>query len=206
MSDSERTRLFLATTNEGKIAEIQQVLEDLPMEISTLREVKNVELCPEEKPTILENAIFKALYYSRYSEAMTLADDTGLEVDALQGAPGVHSARYCGDFATHAENNEKLLRELTSIAEEKRTARFVCVMAIAFRGRLIKTFPGYSEGRILTTPRGTGGFGYDPLFFIPSLNKTFAELTTEEKNQISHRGKALERVHDYFLYAMESTE
>lgn len=204
MSESEQTRLFLATTNEGKIAEIRLALRELPMEISTLSGIKDAEICPEEKPTLLENAIFKALHYSRYSDAMTLADDTGLEVDALHGAPGVRSARYAGDAATDAENNEKLLRELAAVPEQKRTARFVCVIAMAYRGRLIKTFHGYCEGRILTAPHGSGGFGYDPLFFIPSLHKAFAELTTEEKNHISHRGKALERVHDYFWYAMES--
>ncbi|MGB7622595.1 MAG: XTP/dITP diphosphatase [Terriglobia bacterium] len=204
MGNPERTRLFLATTNDGKIREIQHALEELSIDFSTLKEIKDAEISAEEKPTVLENAIYKALHYSRYSDALTLADDTGLEVDALGGAPGVHSARYSGDLASDPENTQKLLRALAGIPEEKRTARFVCVMAIAFRGRLIKSFHGHCDGRILEAPRGTGGFGYDPVFFIPSLSKTFAELTTEEKNKISHRGKALERVHDYFLYATET--
>lgn len=204
MSATEPTRLFLATTNDGKIREIQHALEGLPIIFSTLKEVKDAEVCPEEKPTILENAIFKALHYSRYSNALTLADDTGLEVDALGGAPGVHSARYAGDLASDAKNNQKLLSDLEGVPKEKRSARFVCVMAVAFRGRLIKSFHGHCDGRILAAPRGTGGFGYDPLFLCPTLNKTFAELTTDEKNKISHRGKALERVHDYFLYSTET--
>jgi XTP/dITP diphosphohydrolase len=204
MSSVEKTKLFLATTNDGKIREIQHALEELPIAFSTLKDIKDAEISAEEKPTVLENAIYKALHYSRYSDALTLADDTGLEVEALGGAPGVHSARYAGDLATDPENIEKLLRALADVPEEKRAARFVCVMAIAFRGRLIKSFHGHCDGRILETPRGTSGFGYDPVFVVPSLNKTFAELATEEKNKISHRGKALERVHDYFLYATET--
>jgi XTP/dITP diphosphohydrolase len=204
MGNPERTRLFLATTNDGKIREIQHALEELSIDFSTLKEIKDAEISAEEKPTVLENAIYKALHYSRYSDALTLADDTGLEVDALGGAPGVHSARYAGDLASDPENTQKLLHALAGIPEEKRTARFVCVMAIAFRGRLIKSFHGHCDGRILEAPRGTGGFGYDPVFFLPSLSKNFAELTTKEKNKISHRGKALDRVHDYFLYATET--
>ncbi|MBZ5534534.1 MAG: XTP/dITP diphosphatase [Acidobacteriia bacterium] len=204
MSPVEKTRLFLATTNDGKIREIQHALEELPVVFFTLKDIKDAEICAEEKPTVLENAIYKALHYSRYSDALTLADDTGLEVEALGGAPGVHSARYAGELASDPENIEKLLRALAGVPEEKRAARFVCVMAIAFRGRLIKSFHGHCEGRILEAPQGTGGFGYDPVFLVPSLNRTFAELTTEQKNKISHRGKALERVHDYFLYATET--
>jgi XTP/dITP diphosphohydrolase len=204
MSGSDSTKLFVASTNDGKILEIRHALEDLPITVSTLKEVKDAEICAEEKSTLLENAIYKAMHYSRYSDAMTLADDTGLEVDALNGAPGVRSARYAGDCAGDEENNLKLLRELSQVPRERRAARFVCIMAIAFRGRLIKTFHGSCEGCILTEPRGAGGFGYDPVFFIPSLNKTFAELTTTEKNVISHRGKALERVHDYFQYSLEA--
>lgn len=204
MSTAIKTKLFLATTNEGKILEIRHRLEDLPLEITTLKDVNNVPGCPEEKATTLENAIFKALHYSRYSDAMTLADDSGLEVDALGGAPGVRSARHAGEYATDEENNLKLLRELTQVSEQRRMARFVCVMALGFRGRLLKSFSGSCEGRILTAPRGSAGFGYDPLFYVPDLQKTFAELTPAEKNRISHRGKALGRVYDYFLYSLEA--
>jgi XTP/dITP diphosphohydrolase len=206
MSDLKQTQLFVATTNEGKITEIHHALDDLPIEITTLKDATGTEICPEDKPTVLENAIFKAMHYSRFSDAMTLADDTGLEVDALGGSPGVHSARYAGPSATYAENNQKLLKELAAVPEGKRAARFVCVMAIAYRGRLLKSFQGVCEGRVLTCLRGSGGFGYDPLFFIPALNKTFAELSTEEKNKISHRGKALLRVYDYFQYQIESSQ
>lgn len=204
MNSSEKTTLLLATTNEGKILEIRHALDDLPIDIFTLKDVQNAEIYPEEKPTLLENAIYKAMHYSRYVNHMTLADDTGLEVDTLGGAPGVRSARYAGDFASDEDNNKKLLQEMANVPPEERTACFVCTMAIAFRGRLIKSFRGQCEGVILSAPRGTGGFGYDPLFYFSALHKTFAELTTEEKNKISHRGKALERVHDYFLYALES--
>lgn len=204
MTTANQAKLFVATTNPGKIMEIHDALSDLPVEFSSLMEVEKAEICPEEKSTLLENAIYKAMFYSRYSDAMTLADDSGLEVDALGGSPGVRSARYASERATDEENNRKLLAELAHVAENQRTARFVCVMALAFRGRLIKSYQGQCEGRILTAPRGYDGFGYDPLFYIPSLAKTFAELTTEEKNKYSHRGKALERVHDYFLYSLES--
>ncbi len=203
MNDTQ-SRLFIATTNQGKIAEITLALADLPIQLSTLRDLPHVEVSPELKPTLLENAIYKAMFYSRYVEVMTLADDSGLEVDALGRAPGVRSARYAGEAATDAENNQKLLFELTNIPEEKRTARFVCVMALAFRGRLIKSYQGHCEGVILKSTRGEGGFGYDPLFFVPQVNKTFAELSPEEKNKLSHRGKALERVHDFLQYSIES--
>jgi XTP/dITP diphosphohydrolase len=202
---STATRLFLATTNEGKIAEIRHALEELHIQLTTLRDIEEFEVCEEDQATVLENAIFKAMFYSRYSDAITLADDTGLEVDALGGNPGVHSARYAGETATYDENNRKLLGELNGVPGDKRTARFVCVMALGFRGRLIKSFSGTCEGSIVTEPRGSGGFGYDPLFYIPSLKKTFAELTREEKNKISHRGKALERVHGFLQYSLESS-
>lgn len=137
------------------------------------------------------NAQKKALHYSRYANGLVLADDSGLEVDALGGAPGVFSARFAGLLATDEENNRKLLQQLRDVAAENRTARFVCELALAQQGKLLAQFRGVAEGIILESARGSGGFGYDPLFFDPEIGKTFAELTPEEKLHRSHRGKAL---------------
>jgi len=148
----------------------------------------------ESAPTFAENAAGKALYYSRLRAGMVFADDSGLVVPALGGAPGVHSARYAGPDATNADRIEKLLSELRSTAGSERAAYFVCAIALAEKGRAIAVVTDRVDGEILESPRGAGGFGYDPVFYVPALKKTFAELSAEEKNQLSHRGKAFRRL------------
>ena len=147
----------------------------------------------ENAPTFAENAAGKALYYSRHTKGLVFADDSGLVVPALGGAPGVHSARYAGPDATSAQRNEKLLGAMCNVTRAERSAYFVCAIALADRGRAIAVVTDRVDGAILESPRGAGGFGYDPIFYFPALGKTFAELSAEEKNQLSHRGKAFHR-------------
>ncbi|MCZ6491628.1 MAG: non-canonical purine NTP pyrophosphatase [Acidobacteria bacterium] len=147
--------------------------------------------CEEDGETFPANAQKKARHYSRLTGGLIVADDSGLEVNALNGAPGVRSRRFAGPAASDAENNSKLIRDLSHITASKRTARFVCVIAMAQAGRVLAEFQGVAEGIILDSPRGAGGFGYDPLFLDPESNRTFAEISPEEKLQRSHRGRAL---------------
>jgi len=148
--------------------------------------------CAETAPTFAGNAKIKALHYSRFAQELVFADDSGLEVDALRGAPGVRSRRFAGPGATDADNRAKLLVLLGGVPMSKRTARFVCELAVARGGELLAEFRGLSEGLILTAPRGDGGFGYDPLFLDPESDKTYAELSQTEKLARSHRGRALQ--------------
>ncbi len=148
----------------------------------------------ESAPTFAENAAGKALHYSRLRDGMVIADDSGLVVPALGGAPGVHSARYAGPDATNAQRIEKLLGEMRSKAGNERAAYFDCAIALAEKGRAIAVVTDRVDGEILESPRGAGGFGYDPVFYFPALKKTFAELSAEEKNQFSHRGKSFRRL------------
>jgi XTP/dITP diphosphohydrolase len=177
--------LYACSTNPGKLREF--VLAGLPIEpLPGLREI----VAPEETgSTFEENAELKALYYSQFTKEPVFADDSGLEADALGCEPGVFSARYAGENATEAQNNALLLERLKGASN--RRGRFVCAIALAQTGRLISTVRGTVEGEILEAPRGANGFGYDPLFFYPPLNCGFAELASEEKFQVSHRGKAL---------------
>lgn len=142
----------------------------------------------------MENAEGKTLFYSRIWPGLTLGEDSGLEIEALSGAPGVRSARFSGDNATDEKNIEKVLNLLKGIPEEKRTARFVSCMVLSRKDKIIHRIKEYVSGSILTQKKGTGGFGYDPLFFYPPLNKTFAQLSPEEKNSVSHRGRALKKL------------
>ena len=142
----------------------------------------------------MENACAKAEFYARLTGRLCLADDSGLEVDYLKGAPGVYSARYAGEHAADEENNQKLLDNLTGIPPEKRTARFRCVLALANQEKTLLTADGTIEGIILPAPRGDNGFGYDPLFFVPELDRTLAEISADDKNAISHRGRALRQL------------
>lgn len=153
--------------------------------------------CEEDGETFLANAQKKALHYSQLAGGLLLADDSGLEVDALGGAPGVRSRRFAGPAATDTENNAKLLRQMSHIPAGKRTARFVCVIAVARGGQLLAEFRGAAEGIILDAPRGAGGFGYDPLFLDRESNRTFAEFSPEEKLQRSHRGRAFRAMLDW---------
>jgi len=182
--------LFIATSNNDKIKEISAILNRYGIEYSfpNKGELPFVE---ENGKDLRENAILKAIAGYRYSRMPTLADDSGLEVDYLNGAPGVFSARFAGEGCSYEDNNKKLLKFLKGVPYERRTAHFRTVIAIAINEKEIKTVEGSVGGYILDKPRGYNGFGYDPLFYYPALEKTFAELKPEEKNRISHRGKAL---------------
>ncbi len=184
-------KLVIATHNAGKVKEIRELFSRYYDTIVSLRdEGVNFE-APENGETFEENARQKALGYADILPGCdVLADDSGLEVDALKGAPGVYSARYFGEDATDAENNALLLKNLSGVPENMRSARFKCCAALVRGGEVI-TASGACEGRILTGARGEGGFGYDPLFFVEEHQKTFAELSMEEKNALSHRGRAL---------------
>jgi XTP/dITP diphosphohydrolase len=193
-------RVLVATSNEGKIRDLIGAAVAHDIAIATLANFAALPTVIEDGLTFESNARKKAEHYSHYSNGeLVIADDSGLEVDALQGAPGVRSARYAADEHKAPEqsgnsddeaNNARLLRELHDVPEEFRTGRFVCVIAVARNGHVLATFHGKAEGIILHAPRGTNGFGYDPLFFFPQIEKTFAELTAEEKAKYSHRGAA----------------
>lgn len=186
-------KLLMATRNKGKLLELKELLHDLPVEILTLDDMPVLNPVEETGETFLENAIIKAVTTAKESGIVALADDSGLVVDALNGQPGVHSARFAGEPSEDYRNNIKLLEMLKGIPPAKRTARFVSVIAIASPGGLVRSAEGRCEGVILEDFRGAGGFGYDPLFYVPALQKTFAELDVEEKNLVSHRGKALRK-------------
>ena len=183
-----------ATANPGKLAELAAALEPAGFEVvgfDTLSDTTEVE---ETGRTFEENARLKAEAYSKRTEHPVIADDSGLEVDALDGAPGVLSARYGSPELTDIARARALLKALTDVPEPKRTARFRCVLAVAKVGRVLATFDGAVEGRILTRPTGKSGFGYDPIFFHPGVGRSFAELTREEKEGVSHRGEAIRRL------------
>jgi XTP/dITP diphosphohydrolase len=192
--------LLLATRNVNKTREFAQIL-GRRFQIRDLSDLKNRPEIEETGLTFSENAILKAVVTSEVVDPSTfvVADDSGLEVDALNGAPGVFSARYAGKSATDKQNIEKLLGELSRIkvAVEKRSARFVCVIALARAGKLLGTFAGSVEGHIVDPPRGDRGFGYDPVFLPDGLNKTFGELSSAAKNKISHRSKALAGLREF---------
>ena len=183
-------QIILATHNRGKMKEMSSILAHLPVKLLTLDDFPQIGEIPETGETLKENAFIKAETVHQKTGLPALADDTGLEVDALDGAPGVHSSRYDGETATFEDNCRKMLQEMDGIPSEERTARFHTVIAFVSDSGNEWT-EGMVEGRILEKKQGDGGFGYDPLFYYPPLKKTFAELNSEQKNNISHRGKAL---------------
>ncbi len=187
---TSRTKLLIATNNAGKLREYVELLDGLSFELSTLAGEGIVDEVEETGQTMAENAVLKATAYATLSGLLTLADDSGLEVDALGGAPGPLSRRYAGDNATDGERNDFLLAKLEGVPWEKRGARFRCVIAIATRAGLVETCEGVCEGVIALDSRGTGGFGYDPIFCLPQLEKRVADLTLAQKNEISHRAGA----------------
>ena len=184
--------LYAATSNTGKLAEFRAAARQAsaPLLIEAVPGMASLPPCVEDRLTFEDNARKKAEHYSRLACGLIFADDSGLEVQALGGAPGLHSARYSGPGAGDARNNEKLLAALRDLEPDRRQARFVCFIALAEGGRLLAVFQGAAEGVILEAPRGSNGFGYDPLFLFPPLGRTFAELAPEEKLQFSHRGRA----------------
>jgi XTP/dITP diphosphohydrolase len=184
--------LYCATTNPGKLREFRLAAERLGggrFEIAPIPNLGAIKPAEETGTTFEENAVQKALYYSAHAPGPLFADDSGLEVDALGGAPGVFSARFAGPDATDEANNRLVLERLGDTT--RRGGRFVCVIALAEKGRLLSTFRGVVEGRILDAPRGANGFGYDPLFFYPPFGCSFAEVSAERKLLVSHRGRAL---------------
>jgi XTP/dITP diphosphohydrolase len=200
-------RVLIATTNPGKLRDFAGVASPPGIEIESLPNFASIPTAVEDGLTFEANARKKAEYYSAYAPGeIVLADDSGLEVDALGGAPGVHSARYAadqphlvGNNTDDQANNARLIRELRKIPSGNRTARFVCVIAAARDGQTLSVFRGQADGVLLVSPRGSNGFGYDPLFCFPSLQKTFAELTPEEKAEYSHRGAAFRQFLDWYL-------
>ena len=191
-------KLFLASSNPGKLKEYRLLAENAalsaPLDLALLPEFESLPPFAENAPTFAENAAGKALYYSRFQEGMVFADDSGLVVPSLGGAPGVHSARYAGEDAANSQRIEKLLREMRTKTGAERAAYFVCAIALARQGRALGVVTDRVDGEILEVPRGAGGFGYDPVFYFPALKKTFAELSEEDKNRYSHRGKAFRKL------------
>ncbi len=191
-------KLFLASSNPGKLGEFHALAPTAApsarVELELLPGFDSLPSCKENAPTFAENALGKALHYSRLREGFVFADDSGLVVPALGGAPGVHSARYAGPSATSAGRITKLLGELRGKTGLQRAGHFVYAIALAKQGHAIAVVTDRVDGEILDAPRGGAGFGYDPIFYFPPLKKTFAELTAEEKNQHSHRGKAFRKL------------
>jgi XTP/dITP diphosphohydrolase len=191
-------KLFLASSNAGKLAEYRELARasapSVVIDLALLPDFDALPAFEENAPTFAENAAGKALHYSRHGDGLVFADDSGLVVPALGGAPGVHSARYAGPQATNSQRIEKLLGEMRGKTQSGRAAYFVCAIALAERGRAMAIVTDRVDGEILEAPRGSGGFGYDPVFYFPALEKTFAELPAEEKNLRSHRGKAFRRL------------
>jgi XTP/dITP diphosphohydrolase len=196
-------RLYAATTSQGKLRDFNTAAQSFEIEIEPLTVLATIPAPEETGVTFAENAALKAVYYSRFApEEIVLADDSGLEVDAIDGAPGVRSARFAADTGltdspdapldnTDVWNNIVLLQKLAGVPAEKRTARYLCVLTAARNGEILYTAEGAVEGAILEAPRGTGGFGYDPLFYLKELDKTMAEIDLETKLSLSHRGRAL---------------
>jgi XTP/dITP diphosphohydrolase len=186
--------LIVATRNKGKIREIREALKGLGLRIYTLSDFPDAPEIEEDGKSFVENALKKARFYSNYFGKLTITDDSGLEVDSLKGLPGIYSARYAGKKATGQENNEKLLREMEGISFSKRGAKFRCVMAMVSPDGREANAEGSCKGTIGFKEKGRKGFGYDPLFILPKYRKTMAELSLEEKNKISHRGKAVRKL------------
>jgi XTP/dITP diphosphohydrolase len=195
--------LLVASSNQGKLREYQALAEPAGASVD-LAFIPNFDSLPvfeEIWPTFGENAAGKALHYSRFAKGLVIADDSGLVVPALGGAPGVLSARYAGPDASDADRIQKLLGEMNGKNSRDREARFVCVVAVAQSGIVRGLFSASAEGILLDEPRGLGGFGYDPIFYFPALGKTYAEISREEKNLYSHRGKAFHKALEFLTSA-----
>ena len=192
--------LLIATRNRGKLKEIKKLLEDLPFKIVDLSQYPTIETVEESGDTFEDNASLKASSYARQAGVLTLADDSGLIVDALDGAPGVHSARYAGEGASDGERTEKSTRALAKVPQSQRGARFVSVIAIArHNGEIVNVSVGECKGQIALQPLGDGGFGYDPIFIPEGFMQTFGQLEPAEKNRISHRARALSKARAFLL-------
>ena len=186
--------MIVATRNKGKVREIREALKGLGLRIYSLSDFRDVPEVEEDGKSFTENALKKARFYSKVFGKLTMADDSGLEVDGLKGMPGIYSARYSGEGASSQKNNEKLLQEMEGISLSKRGARFKCIIAMVSPEGREAMAEGACKGRIGFREKGKKGFGYDPLFILPKYGKTMAELSLEEKNKMSHRGKALRKI------------
>lgn len=184
-------KIIFATSNEGKMKEVRSILEDLGMEVLSMKEAGIQVDVVEDGTTFEENAIIKVTEIAKVCEGIVLADDSGLEIDYLNKEPGIYSARYMGEDTSYAIKNQNLIDRLEGVADEKRTARFVCAIAAAFPDGTVEVTRGTIEGRIGYEEKGSNGFGYDPIFYVPEYGCTTAELSMEQKNEASHRGKAL---------------
>lgn len=195
--------VVIATTNRGKTREVLSVLGDLPLNLITLADLPTISEPVEDGATFSENAAKKANYYARATGKLALADDSGLEVDALNGAPGIHSAYYSGEQRDNAANNRKLVANLAGVPAARRTARFRCALALANSTNVLAVAEGSLEGVIVDEPRGTNGFGYDSHFLVSAYTLTAAELPPELKNLVSHRGQALRAIRPHLLRIAE---
>ena len=202
-AQSKLPRLFIASSNPGKVREYRALAlaANACVELDLIPDFNAAPPYEEVASTFAENAAGKALHYSRFTQGLVLADDSGLVVPALGGAPGVHSARYAGPNATDADRVRKLLLAMSGKTGEERRAQFVCVLVIAEAGEARGVFSASAEGELLEAPRGVHGFGYDPIFFFPALGKTYAEISGEEKNLYSHRGKAFRKALEFLKAA-----
>jgi len=192
MASRQKLKILLATRNNDKIREIREVLTGLDIDILTLDQFPEITEVVEDGQTIQENALKKARAVSHVTHLLALADDTGLEVDYLSGQPGVYSSRFAGESATYDDNCNKLLEQMKGVPGEQRTARFRCVIAM-INSDVETLVEGVCDGFIIDEKRGSGGFGYDPLFYVPKFDQTFAEMPLAQKNKISHRGLALQK-------------
>ncbi len=191
-----KKQIVLATRNQGKIRELQALMRDFDIDVISVADIPDAPEVEENGRTFLDNSLKKAREIAMATGIMALADDSGLVVDALDGAPGVYSARFAGEDATDEKNNRKLLTEMKEVPDEKRTARFKCVMVLYHPSGQWISAEGSCEGIISREPAGSQGFGYDPVFFVPEIGRSMAELSSEEKNAISHRGNALKRLRE----------
>lgn len=187
-------KLLLASSNPGKLREYRELADDAGVELDEMPNFREIESFDESSPTFAENAAGKAIHYSRFTTATILADDSGLVVPALNGAPGVHSARYAGSNASDEDRIRKLLGEMAEKTGDQRRAKFICVTAIARQGLVLAVASDFAQGLLTEKPRGKDGFGYDPIFLFQELDRTYAELTRKEKNVYSHRGKAFRKM------------
>jgi XTP/dITP diphosphohydrolase len=191
--------LLLASSNPGKLREYRELAGDSPAQLGLIPNFDDIPAFDEMAPTFSENSAGKALHYSQFTSELVVADDSGLVVPALGGAPGVLSARYAGPGASDADRVQKLLREMKGKEGDNRRARFICVVTLARNGRALAIMSDFTEGTLTLEPRGQAGFGYDPIFFSPQLGRTFAEASHQEKNHYSHRGRAFRKVLELLL-------
>ncbi|HTL47042.1 MAG TPA: RdgB/HAM1 family non-canonical purine NTP pyrophosphatase [Verrucomicrobiae bacterium] len=191
-------KLLVASTNKKKLEELRELLKDMPFQLLGLKDLPSYQEVPETGRTFEENAALKALGYAAQSGLMTLAEDSGLCCDALEGAPGVYSARFAGEGKSDEDNNDKLLRLLHNLPDNCRSAYYVSAVVIVENGKVLNTVRGEVHGVIARERAGTGGFGYDPIFYFPPYQKTFGQVSPEMKHRVSHRAKALEGVRQFF--------